>query len=157
MRPLDQPIEPTITREQVLALARVEAPKQGIEAPAGGVFYAEGFGVYGVGFYEPGFEHGDGGLGNPWLYFDGLTGASVGALIPGQGSAGDLFMQAQFPLHSGRILGVPGRVFVSLLGALVAMLSVTGIVIWARKRRARVHQAKRAGDARFAGSPASPA
>ena len=46
-------------------------------------------------------------------------------------------MQAQFPLHSGRIVGLPGRIFVSFMGAVVAMLSVTGIVIWARKRRAR--------------------
>ena len=155
MRPPEDPIEPLVTREQAIASAREEAAKQGIAAPIGGVFYAEQYGVYGVGFYEAGFEHGDGGLGNPWLYVDGRTGGSAGALIPGRGSLGDIFMQAQFPLHSGRILGVPGRIGVSLLGALVAMLSVTGIVIWARKRRARVHQARRAEDLRFAGSPVS--
>lgn len=144
MRPLDQPLEPTLSREQVLALARGDATKLGISAPAGAVFYAGSFGVYGVGFFEPGFDHGDGGLGVPWLYFDGRTGKDVGALLPGTGSLGDIFLQAQFPLHSGRILGIPGRIAVSLLGLVVAMLSVTGLVIWARKRRARVHQARRA-------------
>jgi uncharacterized iron-regulated membrane protein len=83
-----------------------------------------------VGFFEPGHDHGDGGLGNSWLYFDGQDGRFISAVVPGTGSAGDIFMQAQFPLHSGRIL-------VSFMGLAVAMLSATGIVIWARKRAAR--------------------
>ena len=47
-------------------------------------------------------------------------------------------MQAQFPLHSGRILGLPGRILISTMGLVVAALSVTGVVIWYRKRRARL-------------------
>jgi uncharacterized iron-regulated membrane protein len=38
---------------------------------------------------------------------------------------------------------MPGRIMMSLMGMIVAMLSVTGIVIWAKKRRARVLQARR--------------
>jgi uncharacterized iron-regulated membrane protein len=135
--PPDQPIEPMISREQVLERARAEAVLRGLGVPAGGIAYSSEYGLYGVGFFEPGHERGDGGLGNPWLYFDGRDGRALGADIPGTGSAGDIFMQLQFPLHSGRILGVAGRVLVSLLGLLVGMLSVTGIVIWAQKRRAR--------------------
>jgi uncharacterized iron-regulated membrane protein len=44
----------------------------------------------------------------------------------------------QFPMHSGRILGLPGRILISAMGLVVAALSVTGVVIWWRKRRARV-------------------
>lgn len=61
----------------------------------------------------------------------------VGDKVPVHGSAGDVFMQAQLPLHSGRILGTPGRVAMSAMGVLVAVLSMTGVVIWVRKRRAR--------------------
>jgi uncharacterized iron-regulated membrane protein len=93
-----------------------------------------------VGFYQPENDHGDGGLGNPWLYFDGKDGKPIGAKIPGTGSAGDIFMQAQFPLHSGRILGLPGRIMISIMGAVVAMLSLTGIVIWLHKRRNQAAQ-----------------
>jgi uncharacterized iron-regulated membrane protein len=93
--------------------------------------------MYGVGFFEPGDEHGDGGLGNPWLYFNASDGSPAGADIPGAGSAGDIFLQAQFPIHSGRIIGVTGRVIVSLLGLAVAALSVTGLVLWWRRQRAR--------------------
>ncbi|WP_339068798.1 PepSY-associated TM helix domain-containing protein [Teredinibacter turnerae] len=135
---------PALSRAEAVELARIEAPKHDITDPIGGLFYARDYNLYGIGFFTPGNSHGDGGLGNPWLYFDGNTGAYVGATIPGEGSAGDIFMQAQFPLHSGRILGVTGRVIMSFLGALIAMLSITGIVIWARKRKARAIRSKTA-------------
>lgn len=128
---------PKKTREDIVSIATSKASELNIYDPAGGIFYSRDFDVYGVGFYELGKGHGDGGLGNPWLYFDGKTGEFVGSRIPGTGSAGDIFIHAQFPIHSGRILGLPGRILISLLGVVVAMLSVTGIIIWAKKRKAR--------------------
>lgn len=140
--PADEPLMPKINRGEAIRLAEAEAEQRRWSLPAGGVFYSAEVGVYGVGFFEPGNDHGDGGLGNPWLYFDGQDGRFLGAVEPGVGTAGDIFMQAQFPLHSGRILGLPGRILVSLLGLAVAMLSVTGIVIWARKRAGRASAAR---------------
>lgn len=136
--PPEQPIEPIVDRRTILELAVTEAGKLGLTAPPGAIFYSPEFGIYGVSFFEPGHEHGDVGLGNPSLFFEGRDGAPAGANIPGAGSAGDIFLQAQFPLHSGRILGLPGRIFVSATGLLVAMLSVTGIIIWQKKRLARI-------------------
>ncbi len=144
LRPLDQPIMPTLTRTRIVELGKAEADRLGIAEPAGAVFYGALQGIYGVGFYEPGNDHGDGGLGNSWLYFDEKDGTLLGKHIPGTGSVGDVFMQAQFPLHSGRILGIPGRIFVSLLGLSVAILSVTGVVIWAKKRKGRMASARAA-------------
>jgi len=135
--PLEKPIEPLIPAARALELGRAEAQRRGWERPAGGLFLSTEVGVWGVGFYEVVDSHGDGGLGNPWLYFDSRTGAAAGADLPGTGSAGDIFLQSMFPLHSGRIIGVTGRVLMSITGALVAMLCVTGVLIWARKRRAR--------------------
>jgi uncharacterized iron-regulated membrane protein len=139
---VEQRRAPKLSRADVLERARGEAAREGIGAPLGALYYAEEVGAYGVGFFSPGNDHGDLGLGNPWLYFDGQHGALIGADIPGKGSAGDLFMQAQFPLHSGRIGGVAGRGLITLLGVAVATLSATGIVIWARKRRARTRSAR---------------
>lgn len=136
--PPEQPIEPRIDRRSIVQLASAEAEKRGWTAPPGGIFYDPDFGIYGVTFYEAGHDHGDMGLGNPSLYFDGQDGSPVGDRVPGTGSAGDIFMQAQFPLHSGRILGLPGRIFISAMGLLVATLSVTGIIIWQKKRWARM-------------------
>lgn len=135
--PHGQPIEPLVGRHEILRLARAEAEKRNWSEPPGGMFYEPEYGIYGVTFHAPGNDHVNYGLGNPWLYFDGQDGRYLGNRIPGGDSLGDLFLDAQFPLHSGRILGLPGRILVSLLGIMVAALSVTGVVIWQRKRYVR--------------------
>ncbi|MDR5752835.1 MULTISPECIES: PepSY-associated TM helix domain-containing protein [unclassified Caballeronia] len=126
-----------LTREAVLARAIEDGRERGLAAPPGALYYASALHAYAVGFFAPGHDHGDVGLGNPWLHYNASTGKLVGSSIPGKGSAGDIFMQAQFPLHSGRIAGIPGRILVSAVGIAVAMLSATGLMIWIRKRSAR--------------------
>ena len=59
------------------------------------------------------------------------------------GSAGDVFAQLQYPLHSGRIGGVLGRTVICIIGILVVVLSVTGLVIWWRKQRAHAYSRAR--------------
>ena len=132
---------PGIDRERIIALARDQARRRGWPQP-GAISYMPASALYGVGFFRPEDEEGDLGLGNPWLYFDARDGHVVGAVVPGKGSAGDLFMQAQFPIHSGRILGLGGRVLVSLLGVAIAALSATGLLLWLRKRRAKSRMAR---------------
>jgi uncharacterized iron-regulated membrane protein len=41
-------------------------------------------------------------------------------------------------LHMAQVGGLPYRIFVSVLGLLITMLSVTGVVIWMKKRSARI-------------------
>lgn len=142
---LEQSRDPLLSRAEAIAVAQGEAQRLGIQAPPGGIYHSAEFGLYGVGFFAAGADHGDGGLGNPWIILDARDGRVLSADFPGQGSAGDLFMQLQFPLHSGRILGLPGRILVSLLGLAVATLSVTGVLIWLRKRAGRVAVRQRAG------------
>jgi uncharacterized iron-regulated membrane protein len=141
---LHEPIEPRKGYAEVIALAGAEAQRRGWDEPVGSVFYTPNFGVYGVQLFHPGADHGTGGVGHTTLYFDGEDGRVLGARQPWRGTAADIFVQAQFPLHSGRILGIPGRILISLMGLVVAMLSVTGVYIWWKKRRSR----QRAGVAR---------
>ena len=42
-----------------------------------------------------------------------------------------------FALHKANVFGLPYRILVCVLGLTIVMLSVTGIVIWLKKRRAR--------------------
>lgn len=141
--PPQQPIEPRLQREEILALAQSTAGVRGWSDPAGSIGYSEAYGIYAVTFHPPGEDHPNGGLGHPSLMFDGQTGELLEVKVPGAGSAGDIFLHAQFPLHSGRILGLPGRILISLMGLAVAVLCVTGVVIWLRKRQARQRQAAR--------------
>jgi uncharacterized iron-regulated membrane protein len=137
MRPHSDLLEPKVTYAEVLAHARAEAQERGMTTPAGDIFYSPDFGVFGVRFFAPGQDHAP-GLGPDILYFDSADARYIGDWIPWRGTAGDLFLQMQFPVHSGRILGIPGRIIISAMGLGVAMLSVTGVVIWLRKRRARL-------------------
>ena len=73
-----------------------------------------------------GAEHGA-GLGPNWLYLDRFTGAELARRVPGEGSAGDLFLDAQLPLHSGQLAGLPGRLLVCAAGIAVAMLGLSGV------------------------------
>lgn len=141
------PIMARVGYDEVLQQARQEAGKRQWGEPAGSVFYSQDYGIYGVSFFRPGDDHGAGGVGPAVLYFDGGDGRLLGERMPWKGTAADLFVQAQFPLHSGRILGLPGRILISAMGIVVAMLSVTGVVIWWRKRSSRARTAMRQREA----------
>lgn len=121
-----------LTFDDAIARTRREAHRP---FHATGVLHYAEYGAYGVGFAAPG-ENGRDGMGSSWLYIDDRTGAVVAKDLMGEGSAGDVFLQAQYPLHSGRIIGLTGRILISLTGLVVALLSVTGILIWLKKRRA---------------------
>jgi uncharacterized iron-regulated membrane protein len=124
--------DPRVSFATVVASARDEAARRGWQRPFD-VFHSPEFNMYGVGFGD----HHAAGIGVPYLYFDAQTGHVQGQTVPGHGRAGDVFLQWLFPLHSGQIAGLPGRILISLSGIAVAVLSVTGVVIWAKKRRGR--------------------
>ncbi len=130
-------VTPRIGFAQALALATDEAKRRGYSHPPAGIYYGGDFAFYNVSFFDPTNESGAMGMGLSNMYIDAQDGRVIGEYRPWHGTAADVFVQLQLPLHSGRLLGMPGRILMSLMGLVVAMLSVTGVVIWARKRRAR--------------------
>ena len=138
-----RPIDPAVGYASIVERASDEARRRGWSEPAGSVFYSQDFGIYGVSFFAPGDDHGAAGVGPPILYFDGGDGRLLGEREPWKGTVADIFVQAQFPLHSGRILGLLGRILISAMGLVVAMLSVTGVIIWLRKRSAQARVTSR--------------
>ncbi|PLW82183.1 peptidase [Kineobactrum sediminis] len=133
----DNPIEPVLAFTDIARIAAAESRELGWSEPLGSLWYAREFGLYRAEFFTAADGHGTGGVGHKALYFDGIDGKYLGDFIPWQGTAADIFVQAQFPLHSGRILGLPGRILISVMGVIVAMLSITGVIIWWRKTSAR--------------------
>ncbi|HFT7051329.1 TPA: PepSY-associated TM helix domain-containing protein, partial [Pseudomonas aeruginosa] len=127
---------PVIGFEQARRLANEEAERQGWTARTSGVSHWREPGIY-LALLWPSHSNRGLGLGEPMVYLDAYTGRVLQVTQPGKGSAGDVLVALQFPLHSGQIAGLTGRIVVALMGLLIAMLAVTGVVIWQRKRTAR--------------------
>jgi uncharacterized iron-regulated membrane protein len=134
-------IEPRISFAQAIEVARREGQRLGLAHPPAGAWYGGDFPFYNVSFFDTQDEMGALGMGLSNVYVSADTGQVLGAHRPWHGTAADVFVQLQLPLHSGRVLGLPGRILMSAMGLVVVMLAVTGIVIWARKRRARLRAA----------------
>jgi uncharacterized iron-regulated membrane protein len=75
--------------------------------------------------------------GNCSVYFDADTGALLRVMLPTGQYAGNTITSWLYALHMGGVFGLPYRIFVCVLGLIIAMLSATGVYIWLKKRRAR--------------------
>jgi len=76
--------------------------------------------------------------GKTQLFFDADTGEFKFILLPSGQYNGNTVTSWLVALHMADIFGLPYRIFVCVLGLVIAMLSVTGIIIWMKKRQARV-------------------
>ena len=77
--------------------------------------------------------------GNTAVLIDADTGKPRGHWLPTGGALGNTVSNWMGALHMAQVFGLPYRIFVALLGLAVATLSVTGVMIWWKKRRARIH------------------
>jgi uncharacterized iron-regulated membrane protein len=79
------------------------------------------------------------------VVIDQYSGRILGVEDPATGTGGDLFMQWQWPLHSGRAFGLTGRLLVFATGLVCPLLFTTGLIRWLQKRRARRVTHRRTG------------
>lgn len=75
--------------------------------------------------------------GGTSVVFDANTGELKQTILPTGMAAGDTVTQWLKGLHMAALWGVPFKIFMSAVGLLVAMLGITGTVIWLRKRQAQ--------------------
>ncbi|QFY44565.1 PepSY domain-containing protein [Candidatus Methylospira mobilis] len=71
------------------------------------------------------------------LYFDLYSGQLQHLHLPTTQHSGYTVSAWLKALHEGDVFGLPYRIFVSVAGLAIVMLSVTGVIIWLRKSRAR--------------------
>ena len=71
------------------------------------------------------------------VFVDGRDGKLLGRFDHREGTVGDKIRIWQFPLHSGQGFGMPGRILICVAGLLPALLAVTGIWLYMRRRRLR--------------------
>ncbi|MBX3641328.1 MAG: PepSY domain-containing protein [Nitrosomonas sp.] len=72
--------------------------------------------------------------GTTRVFFGADTGAFKLLLLPSGQYDGNTVTSWLYALHMGNVLGLPWRIFVCIIGLIIVMLSVTGIIIWSKKR-----------------------
>ena len=80
--------------------------------------------------------------GSTLIWFDGDSGEFVRLLMPTGQASGLTITMWLSTLHMAGIWGLPYKIFVCLMGLVVAMLSVTGVYIWWKKRRVARQKSK---------------
>lgn len=80
--------------------------------------------------------------GSTRMVIDANTGAQKLLLLPTGQYSGTTITSWLLALHTANVFGLPYRIFVCLLGLAIVMLSVTGVVIWLRKRRSMAYRYK---------------
>jgi uncharacterized iron-regulated membrane protein len=73
---------------------------------------------------------------------DQYSGRILRVQDPHDYTAGERFLEWQFPLHTGEAFGDPGRALICAMGFVPALLYATGITRWLQKRRARRRDAR---------------
>jgi hypothetical protein len=99
--PPNAPIEPKLSFADIVAKAEADGRSRGWTAPVGATSYARQYGIYATRFFKPSDDESAGGISPRQLYYDGQDGRLLGAWQPWVGTAADIFVQAQFPVHSG--------------------------------------------------------
>jgi uncharacterized iron-regulated membrane protein len=84
-----------------------------------------------------------GKYGSTVVLFDAQNGALKAVSLPTGQYTGNTLTTWLAQLHMAKVFGLPMQIFVCVMGLVVAMLSVTGIVIWLQKRRSSKHRGAR--------------
>jgi uncharacterized iron-regulated membrane protein len=72
------------------------------------------------------------------ISIDAATGERIGGSVGTERHAANTFTDWILALHMARWGGVPYKILVSVIGLLIVALSVTGVIIWTKKRGARL-------------------
>ena len=137
---LAQPLsQPSMIWSQALALGQQHMAEQArlhdftINWPSS-LIYRRETGVY---YYRVHSSRDLFNYGATSVAIDATTGAFLGVKIPTGHQAGNTFTTWLMALHTAMVFGFPMKIFVSLMGLTMAILTITGVVVWWKKRHAR--------------------
>jgi len=77
------------------------------------------------------------------LWIDQYSGKVLHAQEARTRSAGDIFIQWLYPLHTGEAFGLTGQIIILIAGLLPLLLYVTGVIRWLQKHNAHKLKAAR--------------
>ena len=70
-------------------------------------------------------------------YYDQYTGERLKERVHNDKNSGEKLITANYDIHTGAILGLPGKIIVFLASLFCATLPVTGFLMWREKKRKR--------------------
>ncbi|BBU60465.1 peptidase [Methylosinus sp. C49] len=85
------------------------------------------------------------------VLFDAYTGELYSIVLPTGQRAANSFTTWIYELHKANVFGLPYRIFVSLVGVCIALLSITGVYVWWMKSSARSHRSASTSESRRPG------
>lgn len=129
---------PRMTLDQLYQTAQAVFP----QAQLNGVRFGDEFSGMSMIFLQPDELRAE--LGTSRVVLDPWSGEILQVRNPLAGSAGDDLLEWMFPLHNGEAFGHFGRFIALVAGFIPFVLFVTGLSIWARRRRK--HKASAATD-----------
>ena len=88
--------------------------------------------------------------GGTAIAFDGDTGAVKAYLSASNEPSGFTVSKWLYWLHMAQVFGLPMQIFVCAMGLVITALSITGVYIWWKKRRARKSAARTVSNPRLA-------
>jgi uncharacterized iron-regulated membrane protein len=82
---------------------------------------------------------------NTAVMFDANSGKRLAVYLPTGEATGDTITQWLLALHTAKVWGMPMQIFISAMGLCVVGLTLTGVLIWWKKRNSRklIRQVKR--------------
>lgn len=134
---LEAPPERPVPLDRALVTARERAGGAAVD----GVYVLPAQGLYWVRLFDPRDLDSYGGR---WITVSMVDGRVLADRHAADGSVGDTVLAWQFPLHSGKAFGWPGRIAIFLAGWMVAGLVATGYVLCFKKWRGRRSVRRRA-------------
>lgn len=99
--------------------------------------------MHGVYHYSVKTDHDHGKNGATIAVLHADTGELVALTTPATDSIGDVVHRWITWLHTARVFGLPMQILICMTGLIVAVLSVTGTVIWLKKSKAKTPRAGR--------------
>ncbi len=108
----------TIEREQVLSLDR----------------------MHGVYHYHVKTNKDWGKYGATVVTLDADTGEFISLTLPDTDSTGDIAHRWITWLHTARVFGLPMQIVIFITGLIIVTLSITGIIIWLKKRKVQKYR-----------------
>ncbi|WP_028601218.1 PepSY-associated TM helix domain-containing protein [Ottowia thiooxydans] len=129
---------PTLSPEQGLKLARELLPDEARHYENWYLGYDASRGLYRAAFKERGLREHILRVRYEQIFVDAESGNLLSRFGYISGTASDRFLVWLYPVHSGKLLGVPGRLAISLGGLFVALICVTGVLRWIKRKNAKV-------------------